>query len=349
MKKVIIFGATGNVGSYVTKYASEFFKKTEYEVIATGRRKTKVFDQFGVQYVSVDMLKKSDFEKLPQENVYAVVLLAATIPSYMSDYSGESYLQTNIIGTYNVLEYCRKVKADRILFSQTVFDISLYSIDDSTTILKPDLPPYFSYSGDHAIYVISKNTAIELLKHFYAEYGLKYFVFRFPTIYEYSTFQYYYPNGVKTIRPLYKQINRAKKGEPLELWGDPNYAKDMVHVYDCAQMICKAVLVNREKGFYNVGTGIPVSLQEQCQAIIDVFSPKDHPSTIEYHPGKSGGGFLMDITNAKEELVYEPVYDVHKLFEDYKYEATIDRFKELRGVEELPEKSVVGDFNFKEA
>src|SRR5690606_4976174 len=151
-----------------------------------------------------------------------------------------------------VLEYCRKIKAERILFSQTVFDVSLYSSDDPSTILKPDVAPYFSYSGDHAVYVISKNTAIELLKHYFAEYSLKYFVFRFPTIYGYSTFQYYYPNGVKTIRPLYKQINRAKKSEPLELWGDPNYAKDMVHVYDCAQMICKATLVNRDTGFYNV-------------------------------------------------------------------------------------------------
>ena len=133
------------------------------------------------------------------------------------------------------------------------------------------------------------------------------------------------------MRPLYKQIERAKKGEPLELWGDPDYAKDMVHVYDCAQMLCKATLVDRENGVYNVGTGIPVTLKDQCQAIIDVFSPKDHPSTIEYHPGTSGGGFLMDITNAKEELGYEPQYDVHRLFEDYKYEEQFDRFESLRG------------------
>lgn len=329
MKKVIIFGATGNVGSYVTKYASEFFKDKGYEVVATGRRNTDVFKQFGVSYFQVDMLNQADFDKLPQQDVHAVVLLAATIPSYMSDYSGGAYLQTNIMGTYNVLEYCRKVKVDRVLYSQTVFDISLYA--EPGIVLKPDLQPNFSYSGDHAMYVISKNTALELLKHYYAEYALKYFVFRFPTIYEYSTFQYYYPNGIKTMRPLYKQINRAKNSEPLELWGDPNYAKDMVHVYDCAQMLCKAVVVDRDTGFYNVGTGIPVTLQEQCQAIIDVFSPKDNPSIIEYYPGKSGGGFLMDVTNAKEELGYEAVYDVHKLFEDYKFEAQFDRFKSLRG------------------
>ena len=331
MKKVIIFGATGNVGSYVTKYASEFFKDSEYQVIASGRRNTDVFNQFGVEFVQVDMMNKEDFDRLPQEDVYAVILLAATIPSYMSDYSGEAYLRTNIMGTYNVLEYCRKVKADRIMFSQTVFDVSLYSQADPNYVIKPYDAPNFSYTGDHAMYVISKNTAIEMLKHYFEEYGLKYFVFRFPTIYKYSTFKYYYPNGVKTMRPLYRQIERAKNSEPLELWGDPNYAKDMVHVYDCAQMICKAVIADRDHGIYNVGTGIPVTLEEQCQAIIDVFSPKDKPSTIEYHPGKSGGGFLMDITNAKEELGYEPVYDVHKLFEDYKYEEQFDRFKSLRG------------------
>ena len=104
MKKIIIFGATGNVGSYVTKYASEFFGDKEYEVIASGRRNTDVFNQFGVSFIQVDMMNKSDFERLPQEDVYAVILLAATIPSYMDDYSGEKYLQTNIMGTYNVLE-----------------------------------------------------------------------------------------------------------------------------------------------------------------------------------------------------------------------------------------------------
>ena len=290
MKKVIIFGATGNVGSYVTKYASEFLPEKGFEVVATGRRNTDVFDQFGVKFVQVDMLNKEDFDKLPQEDVYAVILLAATIPSYMDDYSGEKYLQTNIMGTATLMDACRKYGITR----------------------------YHQVSTDE---VYGK------------EYGLKYFIFRFPTIYEYSTFQYYYPNGVKTMRPLYKQINRAKNSEPLELWGDPNYAKDMVHVYDCAQMLCKAILFNgKDHEIYNVGTGIPVTLQEQCQAIIDVFSPKDNPSTIEYHPGKSGGGFLMDITNAKEDLGYEPVMTVHKLFEDYKYEAQFDRFKSLRGV-----------------
>jgi UDP-glucose 4-epimerase len=329
MKNVIVFGATGNVGSYLVKYASEFFKGNDYAVIASGRRKTNVFDQFRVKYIDVNIMNPKDFDKLPTHDVHAVIMLAAVIPSYMSDYNSGAYLNTNIMGTHNVLEYCRRVKADRILFSTTVFDISLYA--QPGVVLKPDMPKHFSYKGDHAVYVISKNTAVELIEHYHQEYGIKKFIFRFPTIYEYSPYQYYFPNGVKTIRPLYKTINNAMNSLPLEIWGDPGYSKDMVHVYDCSQMICKAVTVEREEGFYNVGTGIPVSLQEQCKTIIEVFSPKDNPSEIIYHPDiPNGGGFLMDITNAKEELGYEPKYNVKMLFEDYKYEMQFDRFKELR-------------------
>ena len=197
--------------------------------------------------------------------------------------------------------------------------------------MKPDLPMNFSYTGDHAVYVISKNTALELIEHYHQEYGIKKFIFRLPTIYSYSPYQYYYPNGIKRLRPVYQMIDKAKKGEPIEIWGNPNYSKDMVHVNDFSQMLCKAVEVDRQQGFYNIGTGIPVTLKEQVETIIKVFSPKEKKSPIIYCPEKSSsGGFLMDITNAKQELGYEPKYDCLALFEDYKNEMEINRFKELR-------------------
>lgn len=329
MKKIIIFGATGNVGSYLTKYCAEYFNEDEFEIIAVGRRQTGVFEKMGIKYYQVDLTEKEGLAKLPVKDVHTVMLLAAEIPSYMSVYKPEKYINSNIIGAFNVLEYCRKAQVDRILYTQTVFDISLY--DTEKMVLKPDLPKRFSYKGDHAVYVISKNTAIELIEHYHQEYGIKKFIFRLPTIYSYSPYQYYYPNGVKTIRPVYLMINRAKNSEPIELWGDPDYAKDMVHVYDFSQMLCKAVTANREEGFYNVGTGMPVTLKEQIKTIIKVFSPENNPSPILYCPEKPyGGGFLMDVTNAKKELGYEPQFDCLRLFQDYKSEMEKDRFKELR-------------------
>lgn len=326
-KKVIIFGATGNVGSYLFKYATEYFDSEEYEIIASGRRKTDFFSKRGFQYYPVDLTIKEELDTLPTENVYAVMLLASEIPSYMDNYDARKYIDSIIVGGYNVLEYCRKNHVDRILYTQTVFDISLYP----HVILAPDLKPNFSYTGDHAMYVISKNTMLEMMNHYWQEYGLKKFVFRLPTIYSYSPYPYYFPKGIKTKRPVYIMIEKALKSEPLEIYGDGSYAKDMVHVYDFSQELCKAIEANIDGGLYNIGTGIPVTIEEQIRTIVDVFSPKDNPSPIIYRKDKTcGGGFLMDISNAKQELGYEPQYNCRALFEDYKYEMSINRFAELR-------------------
>lgn len=291
MKNVIIFGATGNVGSFVTIYAQKYFNPQEYHIIASGRRQTNVFTRMGIEYIPCDITDPKGFDYLPVDNVYAVILLAAQIPSYMKEYQPQKYVQTNIVGTFNVLEYCRRVHADRLLFSTTVFDISLYA-KQSNIVLKPDLPLSFSYKGDHAVYVICKNTALEMMEHYYEEYGLKKFIFRFPTIYAYSPYHYYYPNGVKTMRPVYHMIDQAIKGEPVELWGNPQYSKDMVYVDDCAQMLCKAVEAPLDTGFYNVGTGVPVTMQEQIETIINVFTPPQakRRSEILYRPDKPIGG-----------------------------------------------------------
>lgn len=327
-KKIIIFGATGNTGSYVTKYALDYFDKDEYEIIVSGRRKTDFFTKKGIEYYSVDVTHEEDFKQLPTENVHAVILLSAQIPSYMSEYRPKLYIDSIIIGAWNVLEYCRINHVDRILFMQTVFDVSLYPHD---MIIKPDLPRNFSYKGDHAVYVISKNAAIDLIRHYQEQYGIKGFIFRLPTIYCYSPYPYYFPNGVKTMRPIYQMINKAINGDPIEIWGDRNYSKDMVYVYDFAQILCKAVEVNRNGGFYNVGTGIPVTLDEQIHTIVDVFSPKDNPSPIIYRPEKkAGGGFLMDISKTISELNYTPQYNCRQLFEDMKFEKKVNRFLDLR-------------------
>ncbi len=328
-KKVIVFGATGHVGSYLTLYAKNFFNQDEFEVIASGRRETKVFVEMGVPYYSVDITKEEDFEKLPTDNVYAVILLAGAVPIYMEGYEPKLYLDSIIDGGYNVLEYCRRVSADRILYSQTSFDMHLYPDD---YVIKPNEKPNYGYSNEHTVYVIAKNAMLELLEHYYQTYNLKKFIFRLTGIQGYTANHYFYLNGEKVKRPIYQLIEKAQKGETLEVWGDPNYAKDLIHVYDCSQMFCKAVLVDKETGFYNVGTGMPVTIEEQIKTIAEVFA-EDKKSEIVYCPEKAlGKSFRMDIQNAIDELGYKPEYNCRKLFENFKKEMELDRFKELRNI-----------------
>ena len=45
MKKIVLFGATGNTGMYFADYCQQYLDKNEYELIAVGRKSTKWFEE----------------------------------------------------------------------------------------------------------------------------------------------------------------------------------------------------------------------------------------------------------------------------------------------------------------
>lgn len=67
----------------------------------------------------MDLCNASDFERLPTEDLYAVVNLAGLLPAYMKEYDPFKYVETNINGALRILEYARKNNADRALYTQT--------------------------------------------------------------------------------------------------------------------------------------------------------------------------------------------------------------------------------------
>ena len=86
-------------------------------------------------------------------------------------------------------------------------------------------------------------------------------------------------------------------------------------------MLYKALFVNRECGYYNVGTGIGTSLLNQIKGIIEVFSPEESKSDLIMCPNKPNAPqYIMDITPAREELGYEPQYDYISMLNDMKKE-----------------------------
>ena len=319
MKKIIVFGATGDLGRYFVRYLLDKNSGKECEIIASGTRDTGFFEQLGVRYLKVDITDKSSFSVLPRDEIYAVVDLAGVMPARMEGYYPKKYIDVNIIGTLNILEFCRDTAADRIIFSHSFGDIKDHA--ETVLTLTADMPRKFSYTSDHAVYVMTKNFAVDLIENFHQMYGLKNFVFRLPTIYLYSPIDHYYVDGKKHKIGFRVLIDRAIAGEPIEVWGDPNRKKDMVYVKDFCQMLFRAVFVNRSSGFYNVGTGIGTTLMDQISGIIDVFSPKEKKSQMIMCPEKRNAPqYIMDIQPAQTELGYEPKYDYLSMLRDYREE-----------------------------
>ena len=238
MKKIVIFGATGNVGAYFTDYCVEQLKGSEYEVIAVGRKDTSFFTDRGIKYCRVDVKNADDFAKLPTDDVYAVVNFAGLLPAYLKDYDPYAYIDTNITGGVRVLEYARQNKADRFLYTQSWSEQGGYW--GKSEVLSPKMPKSLIYTGDHAFYVITKSMITDTMEHYKQEYGLKNFVFRLPNVYLYSPEKTYYVDGI--ARPIgYRyMIDKAAKGETIEMWGNPDAFKDILYVKDLCQMMFKA-------------------------------------------------------------------------------------------------------------
>lgn len=321
MKNIIVFGASGDTGRYFVKYFLDHYRGMDYQIIATGTRETSFFDSLEVPYYQVDIRRKEEFEKLPGE-VYAVVDLAGAMPARMNGYDPYKYIDVNITGNLNILEYCRKTKADRILFAQSFGDIKDHAEDNP--LLTVDLPRKFSFTSDHTIYVMTKNFAVDMTENYHQMYGLRNFIFRLPTIYLYSPVDTYYVDGKQRKIGYRLLIDKARAGEPIEVWGDPERVKDMVYVKDFCQMLYRAVFVDRNCGYYNVGTGVGTSLLDQIQGMIEVFGTPGKESELIMCPDKPNAPqYIMDIAPAVSELGYKPEYTYRKMLLDFKREMEI--------------------------
>lgn len=321
MKNIIVFGASGDTGRYFVKYFLDHYRGMDYQIIATGTRETSFFDSLEVPYYQVDIRRKEEFEKLPGE-VYAVVDLAGAMPARMNGYDPYKYIDVNITGNLNILEYCRKTKADRILFAQSFGDIKDHAEDNP--LLTVDLPRKFSFTSDHTIYVMTKNFAVDMIENYHQMYGLRNFIFRLPTIYLYSPVDTYYVDGKQRKIGYRLLIDKARAGEPIEVWGDPERVKDMVYVKDFCQMLYRAVFVDRNCGYYNVGTGVGTSLLDQIQGMIEVFGTPGKESELVMCPDKPNAPqYIMDIAPAVSELGYKPEYTYRKMLLDFKREMDI--------------------------
>lgn len=327
MKKIIVFGATGNIGAYFVDYCKNNINPA-YEVIAVGRKNTDFFEKQGIRYVKVDLTKAEDFDKLPRNDVYAVVNFAGLLPAYLKEYDPFAYIDTNITGAVRILEYARKNNADRVLYTQTWAEMAGYW--DKNEVLLPSMPRNLLYTGDHAFYAITKCMVVDTMEHYKQEYGIKNFVFRLPNIYLYHPDTYYYVDCKKKPVAYRYMIEKAQRGEDIEMWGNPDAFKDIVYIKDLCQMMFKALFADVNGGTYNAGTGIKTTLKEQIQGIIDVFSTENKKSKIIPVPGNASfTSFVMDIDNARKELGYEPEYTYLKYLEDYKKEQKLMRFDSL--------------------
>ena len=326
---IVVIGATGFIGMYTV----EHFLSKGYDVLATGRNKVMLdsLREKGAKTESLDISRAEDFDVLPTENIEGVILLAGLLPAntpvdISKDENAADYMRINVIGTINVLEYCRKNGIQKVISTCSYADV--INSWKKGVALTEDEPRNFKYTGDHAVYVISKNAANDVMEYYNQQHGMQCASFRLPPVYGVGPHSEIYVNGKYYKTGIQTFIEKASSGEDIEIWGNPEISRDIIYVKDVARAFELALKSDKTRGLYNMTSGTEVTLEEQVRTVIEVFG-EGKDSRIVYRPEKPNNtpSFLFDMTKAKRDFGFSPEYISYKdMMSDYKKEVESGRW-----------------------
>lgn len=321
---VVVIGATGFIGMYTVEQLLRDGKK----VLATGRNEANRawFEEKGARFETLDITREADFDKLPAEDVEGVILLAGLLPANEKAEAGrqenaEEYFRVNVGGTIHVLEYCRKNGIRKVIGCCSYSDVA--GAWKKGVAIRESEPRNFRFTGDHAVYVISKNAANDVMEYYNQQYGMQCAWFRFPPVYGVGPHGTIYVDGKPYKSGIQTFIEKAQRGEDIELWGDPHISRDIIYVKDVAKAFSMALCSDKTYGLYNMTSGTELDLETQAKTVIDVFGDPEKRSRIIYRPDKPNNtpSFLFDMTKAREDFGFVPRYTSYAaMMEDYKKE-----------------------------
>lgn len=317
-KKILVFGAAGFMGTYLI----EDLLKNNYKITATdiSTAGEEYYRRKKVPYIYVDITQVSDFERLSTETYDVVIHLAATQPANVSSnaYDPKNYINVNVNGTLNILEFCRQNKVKKIIYASSHRNTrGLWEKIDRP--ITEDDSRSIQYSGQYAMFSISESAAQDCVLHYQTEYGLQALIFRLPPVYGYGPHTEIFFDGkpIKTGFQIF--IDNAKACKPIEVWGDGNIGRDIIYVKDVINAFKKAINNDKANGLFNITSGKRITLYEEAETIAKVFWGRNSKPEIIRRPEKKNHleSFQYDISKAKKELNWEPVYSFEDMLYDF--------------------------------
>jgi len=274
-----------------------------------GSNTQKELEKLGNQVVGFDI--KNDFaedirnrdylDKIFEENKPDIVIHFAARPGVRkSAIVPEEYITTNIIGTLNVLECCKKFKVKKVLIASSS---SIYG-EQSDCLLKEEMV----CENPKSIYAMTKKSVETLCKLYSSD--MKVYVFR--------PFSVFGENGRQDMA-IGKLLNIYKKGGIFEKYGNGDSVRTYTNVHDFVDCLIKLMYYDSINNYevFNIGGAEKISLNHLLKIIMNIF-----PLQIKEMPFNEldVSSSCADISKAKQVLNWEPTRnfeeEIIKLFKN---------------------------------
>lgn len=263
--KILITGAYGFIGSFLIK---KLLLETDYEVVGFGRdtsqkNKLRIKDVESPKFTLIQGDLCGDISELC-EGVDVVVHTAAKTFVDHSIRTAMPFIQSNLVGTYNLLESARQNKVKRYI--QVSTDEVYGSILEGAHTEESPLHPSNPYSA-------AKAAADCLVQSYVKTYNLNAVITRT----ENNCGPFQHPQ--KAI-PVF--VKKALEGKNIPLYGDGKHKRMWMHVSDH----CEALMLLMDKGeageIYNISGSQELENVELAKIILNRLG---RPETlIEYVP-----------------------------------------------------------------
>jgi len=223
------------------------------------------------------------------------------------------FIQTNIIGTFNLLEAARQAWLVEKLVPAAQTHFHHVSTDEVFGTLKPGEPAWGETTpyAPNSPYSASKASSDHLARAYHHTYGLPVTITNCSNNYG----PYQFP---EKLIPL--MILNALNGKPLPVYGDGQQIRDWLYVEDHCEAIWQVVRRGRLGETYNIGgNNQPANLTiiETICGILDELSPRPdgmpYESQIQYVKDRPGHDrrYAMDIHKISTELGWQPKESLH--------------------------------------
>lgn len=325
---IVVFGACGFVGAYLTAGMN---KK---EIIVVDKKQlemSEVKKNYDAEnYYCDDIRDPSTFAWLPTKNISCVINLASCQPANISknELDIARYVQTNTIGTINILDYCIKNKIPKLI--QVVSHRSVINQQSTNGCGLDEEAPYaIDYESEFAEFAVSEMAAIEMINCYAVKYNMQNIILRVPSIFGYGPYTEGYQKGEYKKTGFQIFIENAIAEKKIEVWGNSDLKRDIIYIKDVISAIKKAIASKTAKGLYNISSGKGLSLREEAEIIYDYFSLVTANKEIVYKPKKKNNidPCHYDISKAKDDLDWKPQYtSFWNMLRDYNKERINGRF-----------------------